>query len=540
MQQLSSNTKFWTITILSVLAYSGLYIITNSINNLDELHYLSLAWEMHKQHYYLLPIALGHPDIQKPPLLYWLINLGWSLFGYSTTWPLMLITLINLGCLYTTFCIARKLFPDTPLIAQLAVVVLATGVFWFHFFNRIRFDGLLALFTVMTINFSINTYRTHQLKWSLLTGVCLGLGFLAKGAAILVFALPFYLLLPRYETTHYHYSKWLGHLLLSILVSLLVVACWAIPLYISLGHKLIDVMFIKQQHSRLTLSHHLGELPTLLLTLLPWTVLPLVLGNLKSLFNKPIQKPVWLLLWTALLSGLFFTFMVLMHVKRYLLPLYPLLAIVLAYIICLDVNEKMLTLQNRLLSLICTVGGAVLIAMGFVHSKKLIHLFPETHTYVIWGVVLLLAAWSAIRLDRHVSVTNKLMISIGLILVGLVTSVAGINGIFTHANNQFLEKLALQMKTNQERHIPQANLISGGYQAFDFKGHLQQPLPLFTENSPQFHNWLNAHPNGILYFSSRKSVRACMAAQAFALKGSDRIISIVSVQQYLAACRIER
>ena len=71
MNTLTHTNRFWLITCLGVIGYGLLFIITNSINNLDELHYLSLAWEMHKQHYYLLPIALGHPDIQKPPLLTW-------------------------------------------------------------------------------------------------------------------------------------------------------------------------------------------------------------------------------------------------------------------------------------------------------------------------------------------------------------------------------------------------------------------------------------------------------------------------------------
>jgi 4-amino-4-deoxy-L-arabinose transferase-like glycosyltransferase len=536
IKQLSTNSKFWAFTILGVLAYSLLFVMTNSINNLDELHYLSLAFEMHKQHYYLLPVTLGHPDIQKPPLLYWLINLGWSVFGYTTTWPLMLIALINIGCLLTTWRIAQKLFPEKLLVAQLAVVVLATGVFWFHFFNRIRFDGLITLFTAMYINFAINIYRERKFKWTLLAGICMGLGFLAKGVAILVFALPFYLLLPRYESDSYAYAKWLGHFVLTLLIALVIVACWAVPLYLSLGRALIDTMFVKQQHSRVLLSHHLGEMPTLLVSFMPWTILPILLFNLKRVVKGGINKHFWLLGWTVLLSGLFFTFLVLMHVKRYLLPLYPYAAILLAYIISLNINAKILSIQNRVLSLACGIVGTALVIIGLVPIAKLNAVLPPSYDYAIWGAVLIAVAICAYFLNKLPTIQNKLVVLIGIIISGLMVGIIGINGIFTRTNDVFLEKMALQMKANQDRNIPQANLISGGYQAFDFKGHLRQPLPLFDENSRAFKHWLQTHPNGILYFSSRKHVRSCMTTNSFYLKGSDRIISIISVKNYLESC----
>lgn len=534
MNTLTTNNRFWLITCLGVIGYGLLFILTNSINNLDELHYLSLAWEMHKQHYYLLPMALGHPDIQKPPLLYWLINLGWSVFGISTTWPLMLITLINLGCLFTTWRIAAKLFPQQPLIAQLAVVILATGVFWFHFFNRIRFDGLLTLFTVLYLNYTINCYRQRNFKWTLAAGLCMGLGFLAKGAAILIFALPFYLLLPRYESQAYAYGKWLGNFLLTVMIALAVVAAWAVPLYLSLGQKTIDTMFVTQQHSRILFTHHLSELPNLFISFLPWTVMPMLLLNLGKVKSSP-RNHFGLLAWTTVLSGLFFTFFVLMHVKRYLLPLYPLVAIMLAYVICLRTHTTVLKVQNRILIMLSAVIGCGLIALSFLQLPIIAKIIPPSHEYALWGLALLAICGLCWKLTQSPQ-QQPLTILITLVCALLITGIAGVNGVFTRSNDHFLEGLALQIQHNQLNHIPQANLISGGYQAFDFKGELQQPLPLFDENSKSFKRWLHAHPNGILYFSMRKQVRPCMSAHAYQLKGSDRIIAVISVAHYRTNC----
>lgn len=530
----SNNKRFWLFTCLAIIGYGLLFIFTNRINNLDELHYLSLAWEMHKQHHYLLPMALGHPDIQKPPLLYWLINAGWSLFGINTGWPLMLIALINLGCLYTTWCIAKKLFPEKILIAQLAVIILATGVFWFHFFNRIRFDGLLTLCTILYINYTINIYRERHFIWTLLAGVTLGLGFLAKGGAILIFALPFYLLLPRYEKTTYPYLRWLGQFLVTLLIGLSVVAAWAIPLYLSLGKHTIETMFVSQQHSRILFTHHLGELPNLFISFLPWTVMPMLFLNFGKLRNLP-RSHFGLLNWTILLSGLFFTFFVLMHVKRYLLPLYPLVAITLSYIINLRITTTTLLMQNRILLWMTLLFGCGLIFIGVCPLNIITKILPPSSLYAAWGVGLLIVSvmgwWFTKRLNH-----NPLLTLTGLICALLISGIIGVNGLFTTYNDLILTKLTMMIKHNQQLHIPQANLISGGYQAFDFKGQLEQPLPLFDENSTSFKSWLKQNPNGVLYFSMRKHVRPCMAQHAYYLKGSDRIIAVINTHNYLTHC----
>ncbi len=45
--------------------------------------YLGVAWEMLVQKQYLVPTLNFEPYFQKPPLLFWLIDLTWSVFGIS-------------------------------------------------------------------------------------------------------------------------------------------------------------------------------------------------------------------------------------------------------------------------------------------------------------------------------------------------------------------------------------------------------------------------------------------------------------------------
>ena len=49
----------------------------------DETRYLSVAWDMWQNDNFLVPHLNGAPYSHKPPLLFWLMHLGWSIFGVN-------------------------------------------------------------------------------------------------------------------------------------------------------------------------------------------------------------------------------------------------------------------------------------------------------------------------------------------------------------------------------------------------------------------------------------------------------------------------
>ena len=53
----------------------------------DETRYASVAWEMWLRGDFLVPHINGEPYSHKPPLLFWLIQAGWALFGVNDWWP---------------------------------------------------------------------------------------------------------------------------------------------------------------------------------------------------------------------------------------------------------------------------------------------------------------------------------------------------------------------------------------------------------------------------------------------------------------------
>ena len=95
-----------------------------------ETRYLGVAWEMHLSGDWLVPKLNGAAYSHKPPLLFWLINLGWQVFGVTETWGRLVAPLFGLGSLALTAVLARQLWPsrdDTALAATATLILFSTA-----------------------------------------------------------------------------------------------------------------------------------------------------------------------------------------------------------------------------------------------------------------------------------------------------------------------------------------------------------------------------------------------------------------------------
>jgi 4-amino-4-deoxy-L-arabinose transferase-like glycosyltransferase len=52
----------------------------------DETRYLAVAWEMWQRGDFLVPYINGIPYHHKPPLLFWMMQAGWTIVGVSEAW----------------------------------------------------------------------------------------------------------------------------------------------------------------------------------------------------------------------------------------------------------------------------------------------------------------------------------------------------------------------------------------------------------------------------------------------------------------------
>mgnify|MGYP003351169847 CR=1 FL=1 len=76
----------WGLLLLFVLAAS---LLGRPDIPIDETRYVSVAWEAWRGGDWLIMHMNGQAYHHKPPLLFWIIQAGWAIFGVNDWWPRM-------------------------------------------------------------------------------------------------------------------------------------------------------------------------------------------------------------------------------------------------------------------------------------------------------------------------------------------------------------------------------------------------------------------------------------------------------------------
>ncbi|MFK5955708.1 MAG: glycosyltransferase family 39 protein [Planctomycetota bacterium] len=246
---------------------------------IDETRYLSVAWEMWRTSEFLVPHINGETYAHKPPLLFWFMHAGWSVFGVQLWWPRLL------GFLFlTSAALLLKHLVDLllPLVKQenagtFAAIIFLGTLSIFAFSTMVMFDLLLLNCILLTWLALINTHLGGSVvRGALLFGFGIGLGILAKGPVVLLFALP-----PAFAAAHWAANArniaWVTFL--GVLLGAGVALAWAIPAGIAGGEEYRDAIFWGQTAGRVTDSFAHARpwhwyLPLLPAMLLPWVLLP--------------------------------------------------------------------------------------------------------------------------------------------------------------------------------------------------------------------------------------------------------------------------
>jgi len=113
-------------TILLVFAWLFLVIaalFSRPLMPIDETRYVSVAWEMWQSGNFLVPHLGGVPYSHKPPLLFYLMHLGWFLFGVNEWSARLTGPFFGLLNLFLTAHLARRLWPSDRRISRIAPFV---------------------------------------------------------------------------------------------------------------------------------------------------------------------------------------------------------------------------------------------------------------------------------------------------------------------------------------------------------------------------------------------------------------------------------
>ncbi len=300
----------------------------------DETRYLSVAWEMWQQQHILVPISNGAPYSHKPPLLFWLMQASWLPFGVHGFTARLIAPLFGLGSIWLSMRLAAKLWPERPVLPSRVPFLLLGMPVWTVYASLTMFDTLVAFFSLLGWLALINAAQTNRPAWWWVFGLAIGLGLLSKGPVALVFLLWPALLAPWWLRSWPHsWWSWYIRVFAALMLGTVIILAWAIPAALAGGSDYARALFWGQTagriHNSFAHQHPVYWYALLLpVLLLPWSLYPgwyrgtgTMLTESRSRFCASIVLPAFITL--SLVSG---------KQLHYLLPLFPVVAILLARI----------------------------------------------------------------------------------------------------------------------------------------------------------------------------------------------------------------
>ncbi len=244
---------------------------------IDETRYLSVAWEMWHGSHFLVPHINGLPYSHKPPLLFWMIQLGWLLFGVNAYSARLTAPFFGLLCLPLAARMARRLWPTREPVARLAPFVLLAMPLWAVFGTLTMFDMPLAFFTLLgAFGFVSADEGKRWSGWSL-AAIAMGAGILTKGPVVLLHLLPLGLLAPWWTEKRPGwpgYGKWCAALLAATVAATAIALAWALPAARAGGPAYADAILWRQTAGRVVKSFAHNRPVWWYLVLLPAVLFP--------------------------------------------------------------------------------------------------------------------------------------------------------------------------------------------------------------------------------------------------------------------------
>jgi len=180
---------------------------------------------------FLVPHLNGEPYHHKPPLLFWLIHLSWTLFGVSEWAARLIPAVIGLVGALLAMPLAAQLWPGKRRLASLAAWVVFSTTFWTLWTSAVMFDLLVAVCAEVALLGMLMAWRGRIGPGWLIAGVGIGLGILAKGPVIFIYVLPAMLLAPWWMTER-RPGSWLGWyagVVGAIVLGAAIGLSWALP-----------------------------------------------------------------------------------------------------------------------------------------------------------------------------------------------------------------------------------------------------------------------------------------------------------------------
>jgi 4-amino-4-deoxy-L-arabinose transferase-like glycosyltransferase len=165
--------------IVALATFVYLLAIPVDIMEVDSAQYASMAREMLESGNFLQVFDRGNDYLDKPPFIFWITALCYSIFGmgeFAFKFPAILFALLGILSIYR---FTRIWYTERT--AVLAAIILATSQGYYHFTNDVRTDVYLTNAAIAAIWLFSEQIRTNKGYYWIPAFVCVGIGMLAKG-----------------------------------------------------------------------------------------------------------------------------------------------------------------------------------------------------------------------------------------------------------------------------------------------------------------------------------------------------------------------
>jgi 4-amino-4-deoxy-L-arabinose transferase-like glycosyltransferase len=409
---------FILLMLLAAIAYSvGLFI---DLLEPDACQYANISMEMLQKKSFLQVFYRGENYLDKPPLVFWLSSLSYSLFGISTfayRLPSFLFTILGV---YSSYRLASSLYNKN--VGLITVIILITCQAYFLFNHDVRADTMLTgsvIFGIWQLHKFLNNNNIKNLIFGF---VGISLAMLSKGpigivVPILAFAPDFV-----YRKKWKNFFKW--QWLLGLLVIAIMLTPMMIGLYKQFGAYGLWYYFWIQSFGRITGENVWNNQPgpfllysSFLWAFMPWCILAVfaVFDRLKMIFlelkNKLPRSEIFIF------SGIVLTFYSLTRshyqLPHYIFVIFPLFAIITAAFI-----EKLITSRTKIarvfeygqLIVCCVLWAFTIFLFGYC--------FPGLNPviWVLWIIIIVLAIMVFFKYNLE---SARLIIPSALTMIGI-------------------------------------------------------------------------------------------------------------------------
>jgi 4-amino-4-deoxy-L-arabinose transferase-like glycosyltransferase len=482
-----------SLLLLAVLAA----LATRSVWPTDETRWLAIAWEMWTHGEWLVARLNGAPS-GTPPLFFWVVHLGWKIFGVVEWWARLVPALFMFGSLLLAARMARFLWPVAGLHARYTPIALLGGFYWVWSATLLSADMLTVFFTLAALTAVLWMWRTRDLRvWPLL-GLAFGLGLLASGSLVFLYVLPVALLAPLWArgTLTMPWKYWYADIFKAVFVGLAIYAAWAVP-----ASKIMGVASalspLRSPLTAHTLDLFAGAHPWWwYLFLLPWLAFPWALWPLPWLRLWHIRHEsinnglAFCMVWAVSVITLFSFFEV--KQPQFLLPLVPSFFLVAAWLL-LDEEHTMhdhSRLNSTMIFPLILLGGLLAVLPGLPRVPVLPELLWQLSPFVGVGII---GAGVAVGWLPLPAIEARI-VNMAVTVVVLTTLALLASGWQFNAHYE-LNGAAQVLARAQQQGVAVAHV--GEYRGqYHFVGRLTQPLDIVSPQ--QLELWAAGHPDGLV------------------------------------------